>query len=85
MNLTVNSPVCGLRVASILTGLGALAHFVRLVRPFQILIGSHPVPILANLVGFLVLGLLSFWFWKLSGTINPVATNPPPPATTAMP
>ena len=62
----MNSPVCGLRVAGILTGLGSLAHLVRLLRPFQVMIGSHPMPVWCSVGGFVVLGLLSFWFWKLS-------------------
>jgi hypothetical protein len=68
---SMNSPVCGLRVAGILTGLGCLAHLVRLLRPFQVMIGSHSVPVWANGVGFVVLGLLSFWFWKLSVAAKP--------------
>lgn len=74
----MNSPVCGLRLAAIFCGLGSLAHLVRLFRPFQVLIGSHPVPVWASGVALVVLGLLSFWFWKLS-----VAAKPAEPAKPA--
>lgn len=77
----MNSPVCGLRVASIITGLLSLCHLVRLVRGFQVLIGSHPVPMWMSGAGFVVLGLLCFWFWKLSLSAQPAApATPVPPA-----
>jgi len=76
----MNSPACGLRVAGILTGLGSLAHLVRLLRPFQVMIGSHPVPVWCSVGGFVVLGLLSFWFWKLSLAAKPAAPAAPPAA-----
>jgi hypothetical protein len=75
----MNSPVCGLQVASVIVGFGGLAHLVRLLRPFQVMIGSHPVPMAASGVGFVVLGLLSFWFWKLS-LIAKAAEAPKPAA-----
>ena len=73
----MNSPVCGLRLVSILAGLGSLAHLVRLFRPFQVMIGSHPVPVWASGAGFVVLGLLSFWFWKLSIAAKPATPSAP--------
>ena len=76
----MNSPVLGLRVASVLFGLGCLAHLVRLIRGFQVLIGSHPVPMWMSGAGFVVLGLLCFWFWQLSlpaGTAAPAAPMKP--------
>jgi len=85
MNLTVNSPVCGLRLCSLLVGLGALAHLVRLFLGFQVLVGTHAVPMAASAVAFVVLAAFSYWLWKLSGMINPIPHQPPPPATTAMP
>ena len=74
----MNSPVCGLRVASIVAGLISLAHLVRLLRPFQVKIGSHPVPVWLSGGGFVVMGLLSLWFWKLSLAAKPA--EPPKPA-----
>ena len=78
----MNSPVCGLQVASVIAGLGSLVHLLRLLMKFQIMIGSHPVPMSASGVGFVVLGLLSFWLWKLSlaaKPTTPAATPAPPP------
>ena len=79
MQLNLNSPAFGLRTVSALAGLGSLAHVVRLLLHFQIVIGSHPVPVSASGGGVVVLGLVSFWFWKLSAL---AASNAPAkPAT----
>jgi hypothetical protein len=62
----MNSPASGLRVASVITGLVSIAHLARLFLHFQILIGSHPVPMWLSGVAFVVFGLLSFWLCKLA-------------------
>jgi hypothetical protein len=76
----MNTPVCGLRVASIIAGLGSLAHVVRLVLGFQILIGSHAIPVWLSAIGFVVLALLSGWLWMLSAAAKPAAPAAPPAA-----
>jgi hypothetical protein len=76
----MNSPASGLRVASVITGLVSIAHLARLFLHFQILIGSHPVPVWMSGGVFVVSGLLSFWLWKLSLPAKPAA-----PATPAAP
>ena len=76
----MNSPVCGLRVASVIAGLGSLAHLARLFLHFQIMIGSHPVPVWLSGAGFVVLGLLSLWLWKLSLAAKPATSSAPPAA-----
>jgi hypothetical protein len=76
----MNSPVCGLRLASLIAGLVSLAHLARVFLGFQILIGSHPVPVWMSGGVFVVSGLLSFWLWKLSLPAKPAA-----PATPAAP
>jgi hypothetical protein len=67
----MNSPVCGLRVASIIAGFGSVAHLVRFFLGFQVNIGGQTVPVWFSGPGFVVLGLLSFWFWKLSLAAKP--------------
>ena len=82
MHLNLNSPVFGLRLVSVLAGLGSLAHLVRLFLGFQIVIGSHSIPVWLSGGALVVLGLVSYWFWKLSKTIKPIATDAPAkPAT----
>ena len=67
----MNSPVFGLRLVSVFAALGCVAHLVRLFLGFQILIGSHPVPVAASGAAIVLLGLVSFWFWKLSLAAKP--------------
>ena len=72
----MNSPQFGLRVAAAIFGLVCFAHLVRLVLRFQIMLGSHPVPVWMNGIGFVVSGFLAYWLWRLSRR----AGAPPPPA-----
>ena len=77
----MNSPQCGLRVAGTLFGLMCLAHLARIVIGFQVLLGSHPVPLWLNGVGCIVTGVLAFWLWRLSLPTGAPAATPPPPKT----
>ncbi len=77
----MNSIQCGLRAAGTIFGLVALAHLVRLLRGFQVMVGSHPVPMWLSDAGFVVAGLLAFWLWRLSfAAAAPAAGTPPPKA-----
>jgi hypothetical protein len=73
----MNSPQCGLRVAGTLFGLVCLAHLVRLLLRFQLLLGSHPVPVWMNGVAMVVTGLLAIWLWRLSLPAGKPASPPP--------
>lgn len=73
----MNSPQFGLRVAGTIFGLVCLAHLARLLIGFQLMLGSHPVPLWMNGVAFVFTGLLAFWLWRLS--LSPVA----PPSTSS--
>lgn len=72
----MNSPQLGLRVAGVLFGLMCIAHLGRLVLKFQVLLGSHPVPVWLNGVGFVVTGLLAYWLLRLSLPAKPAGTPP---------
>lgn len=73
---SLNSPQLGLRVAGTLFGLAALAHLSRLVLHFSVELCGYAVPLWANLVGLVLMGLLGAWLWKLSLPAKP-ATPPP--------
>jgi hypothetical protein len=64
----MNSQVVGLRVASILFGLIAIAQLTRLIIRPQILVAGHLLPLWPSAVAFVVLGGLSFWLWSLART-----------------
>jgi hypothetical protein len=66
----MNSPVVGLRVASVIAGLVCLVQLGRLFLGFQVLIGSHPVPVWASGVAVIIAGALCAWFWKLSVAVS---------------
>lgn len=85
MHPILNSPVFGLRLVSVFTGLGSLVHLARLFIGFKITIGSHPVPVWLSGVALVVFGLVSFWFWKLSTHVTPTPPSPPAPAKPATP
>ncbi len=79
MNISpIQSPVCGLRVASIGTGLICLAHVARMFLRPSILIAGHALPMWISGGAIVVLAVLSWWFWKLS-----VSAQPPEPPKSA--
>jgi hypothetical protein len=64
----MNSQVTGLRVASVVFGLMALAQLVRLVIRPVVLVAGHPVPLWPSVLALVVLAGLSLWMWKLART-----------------
>ena len=51
-------------LAILVFALVALAHLFRLIRPFQVIVGSHTLPEWISIVGLLVAGGLSFMLWR---------------------
>jgi hypothetical protein len=64
--MSMNSQITGLRVASVVFGLIALAQFVRLVVRPEVLVAGHPLPLWPSVLAFIVLGGLSLWLWTLA-------------------
>jgi len=54
------------RIASVLFGLGALIHIVRLFYPFRIEIGGNAIPYSASFAAIAVAAILSVGLWKES-------------------
>jgi hypothetical protein len=79
----MNSPQFGLRVAGTIFGLASVAHLVRLLLGFQVLLGSHPLPAWTSIGGFVVTGLLAFWLWRLSFAPAAPAAGAAPPSAQA--
>jgi hypothetical protein len=64
----VKSQITGLRVASVVFGLMAIAQLARiLIRP-EVLVAGHSMPLWPSVLAFIILGGLSFWLWKLTRT-----------------
>ncbi|MGH8509704.1 MAG: hypothetical protein ACREVH_13455 [Gammaproteobacteria bacterium] len=64
----MKSQIIGLRVASAVFGLMALAQLVRLVLRPDVLVAGYPMPLWPSALAFVILGGLSFWMWKLTRT-----------------
>ena len=64
----MNSQITGLRVASVVFGLMAIAQLGRLaIRP-EVLVAGHPMPLWPSVLALIILGGLSLWLWKLART-----------------
>lgn len=73
----IQSPGCGLRIASIGTCLVGAGHLARLCLALPIQIGGYAVPLWISGIAFVALGALGCWFWKLSFAPSPPATPEP--------
>ena len=62
----MSSPMIGLRVASVIFALMALAQLGRLVLRPEVLVAGHVMPLWPSLLAFPVLGGLGVWLWKLA-------------------
>jgi hypothetical protein len=62
----MSSPATGLRVASLLFAIFAIAHIIRLIGQVQVTVDAIQIPMWVSVVALIVAGLLSSWFWRLS-------------------
>jgi hypothetical protein len=62
----MTSQQTGLRVASVLFGIFAIGHIVRLLKHAQVTAGSIEIPMGVSWVALIVAALLSIWLWRLS-------------------
>ena len=60
--------IIGLRVASVVFGLMAIAQLLRLVIRPEVLVGGHLMPLWPRVLAFPILGGLGLWMWILSRT-----------------
>lgn len=64
----MNSQIIGLRVASVVFGLMAVAQLVRLLMRPGVLVAGYRMPLWLSGLAFIILGGLSLWMWKLART-----------------
>jgi len=74
----MKTPTCGLRVASVLFGLMALAHLMRILVSANLVIGSCYIRRSWSAVAVVVLGALAIWMCKLACTVAKANTETPP-------
>ena len=62
----MRSQITGLRVASVVFGLMALAQLVRLITHPAMYVAGSQMPLWPSFLGFIIMGSLSFWMWHLA-------------------
>jgi hypothetical protein len=62
----MNSPTTGLRVASVLFGMFAIAHLLRLTTHAQVTVGTHTIPMGVSWIALIIAAVLCIWMWRLS-------------------
>jgi hypothetical protein len=62
----MNSPRTGLRVASIIFGIFAIGHLLRLINQAQVTVGTHTVPMGISWIALIIAAILCIWLWRLS-------------------
>ena len=65
-NARMNSPTTGLRVASIIFGIFAIGHLLRLISHAQVTLGTHTIPMGLSWIALIVAAILCIWMWRLS-------------------
>jgi Flp pilus assembly protein TadB len=65
-NARMNSPRTGLRVASVIFGIFAVGHLVRLINHAQVMVGTYTIPMGVSWIALIVAVILCIWFWRLS-------------------
>ncbi|HLW35762.1 MAG TPA: hypothetical protein VKS98_08900 [Chthoniobacterales bacterium] len=66
----MNSQRNGLRLASLIFAIVAIAHAVRLFRHTPITFGSHVVPMGLSWVALIFSGVLCIWMWRLASAVR---------------
>jgi hypothetical protein len=65
-NARMNSPITGLRVASVIFGIFAIGHLLRLINHAQVTVGTHTIPMGVSWIALIVAVILCIWMWRLS-------------------
>jgi len=62
----MSSPRTGLRVASIIFGIFAIGHLVRLINQAQVTVGTLTIPMGVSWIALIVAAILCIWLWRLA-------------------
>jgi hypothetical protein len=74
----MNSPVCGLRIASLIFGLMSLGHLLRVFVCVNLQVGSCHVGRRWSVVAAVVLAALCAWLWMLACKASKSKVETPP-------
>jgi hypothetical protein len=56
-----------LRISSLFFAILTVAHVLRLVWRWPLLIDGRPIPILASVIAIAITGSMTIWAWRLLG------------------
>jgi len=62
----MNSPRTGLRVASVLFGIFAVGHLMRLINQAQVTVGTLTIPMALSWIALIVAATLCVWLSRLA-------------------
>ena len=62
----MNSPRTGLRVASVLFGIFAIGHLLRLINQARVTVGTLTIPMGVSWIALVVAAILCMWLWRLA-------------------
>jgi uncharacterized membrane protein YecN with MAPEG domain len=62
----MSSPRTGLRVASIIFGIFAVGHLLRLINQAQVTVGTLTIPMSLSWIALIVAAILCIWLWRLA-------------------
>jgi hypothetical protein len=62
----MNSQRTGLRVASIIFGVFAIGHLLRLINQTPVMLGSHQVSMGVSWLALIIAAVLCIWLWRLA-------------------
>jgi hypothetical protein len=66
----MNSPTIGLRVASVIFGIFAIGHVLRLVNHAQVMVGTHTIPMGVSWIALIIAAILCIWLWRLASRLG---------------
>jgi len=64
----MNSARTGLRVASVIFGIFALGHVLRLINQAQVSVGTHTIPMGVSWIALIIAAMLCIWLWRLASS-----------------
>jgi len=64
----MKSPITGLRVASMVFSLMAIAQLARIVLRPEVLVAGYPMPLWPSVLALVILSGLGVWMWRLART-----------------
>jgi len=64
----MNPEKTALRLSSVLFGLFAIAHVIRLINQIPVQVGNHQIPMGVSWVALIIAAILCIWFWRLASS-----------------